>query len=269
MHRSNSECYPNPDGTRGWVWNPITGSLGDCPNPNARRLAHGQLKERYLANVDSISPYERDGKYVRLYSSDDKLNDPFYPRFWPERLIQPFEVKGSAGIFPCNMSDLFGIGIPYEWTEAVMNVIKIANQHCFYLLTKEPQNLQKFSPFPDNCYPGVTVCNNGMMTLALQGLSQVKAKIRYISFEPLLGMVGMNDHMSMNGIVDWVIIGAQTKPYKPPRIEWVREIVEATDKAGIPVFLKNNLRDLLVPAALMDDIFWESEKAKLRQEIPG
>ena len=41
-----------------------------------------------------------------------------------------------------------------------------------------------------------------------------------------------------------MIIGAQTKPYKPPKIEWVREIVEAADRAGAKVFLKDNLSPL-------------------------
>ena len=45
--------------------------------------------------------------------------------------------------------------------------------------------------------------------------------------------------------ISWVIIGAQTKPTVYPRIEWVQEIVEACDKAGIPVFQKDNLKPLL------------------------
>jgi hypothetical protein len=59
-----------------------------------------------------------------------------------------------------------------------------------------------------------------------------------------------------------------------PKIEWVREIVEAAGKAGIRVFLKDNLRPLLIPEDcselnyLTEDIFWASEKAQLRQEMP-
>jgi hypothetical protein len=45
--------------------------------------------------------------------------------------------------------------------------------------------------------------------------------------------------------VDWVIIGAQTKPYKPPKLEWVQEIALACTKAHIPLFIKDNLRPLL------------------------
>jgi len=74
--------------------------------------------------------------------------------------------------------------------------------------------------------------------------------------------------------INWLIIGAQTKPYKPPEISWAQEIVEAADKAGVKVFLKDNLKPLLIPEDcskpnyLTEDVFWASEKAQLRQEIP-
>lgn len=153
------------------------------------------------------------------------------------------------GIFVCDMSDLFGIGILESWTQRVMNTIEDCPQHRFYLLTKQPQNLIKWSPFPDNCWVGVTVTANGDMSKALTNLANIQARVRYISFEPLLGSIGMSDHMSMKGIVNWVILGSQTKPYKPPKIEWVEEIVRAADKAGIPVFLKDNLKPLYIANA--------------------
>jgi len=52
--------------------------------------------------------------------------------------------------------------------------------------------------------------------------------------------------------ISWLILGSQTKPYRPPRIEWVKEIVEACDKAGIPVFLKDNLEPLLRGHTLLE-----------------
>jgi hypothetical protein len=60
-----------------------------------------------------------------------------------------------------------------------------------------------------------------------------------------------------------------------PRIKWLQEIVETADRAGVKVFLKNNLRPLLIPEDcrkpnyLTEDIFWASEKAQLRQEMPN
>jgi protein gp37 len=111
-----------------------------------------------------------------------------------------------------------------------------------------------------------------MAVKGLQHLDSIKAGKKFVSFEPLLSQTCMTE-ASLSGI-DWVIIGAQTNPYKPPEIAWVREIVEAADRAGIRVFLKDNLRSLLIPEDcskpnyLMEDIFWASEKAQLRQEMP-
>jgi protein gp37 len=42
--------------------------------------------------------------------------------------------------------------------------------------------------------------------------------------------------------IDWVIIGAQTKPTRLPDPSWVRAIICVADHAGIPVFLKYNLQ---------------------------
>ncbi len=262
----------------GWISNPLTGcrnhTNGLCKGGNfpcyAYKLANGRLKSRYLANRNTAPPMPN----VLLPNLGFVEMNPFYPRLWPERLEQPFEIKGSAGIFPCDMSDLFGIGIPHEWTEVVMNIIKIADRHRFYLLTKQPQNLIKFSPFPDHCYVGVTITNDKMRYDALYWLKQIQAKVKYLSIEPFLGRIQIAPIDLQDAGIKWVIIGAQTKPYKPPKIEWVEEIVRACDKAGIPVFLKDNLHSLLIPTYITSDsrLFWrfdiELKQAVLRQEMP-
>jgi len=142
------------------------------------------------------------------------------------------------------MSDLFGVGIPELWIKRVLLYCKVNRKHRFYLLTKQPQNLIKFSPFPDNCWVGVTVTNPNQLAHAINGLALVEAKVKYYSFEPLLErMIGHTEPLHPNHLADiqWVIIGAQTKPYKPPEWDWVREIIEACDKAGASIFLKDNL----------------------------
>ena len=47
--------------------------------------------------------------------------------------------------------------------------------------------------------------------------------------------------------IHWVIIGQQTPVRKAtmPKIEWIQEIVEACDKTGIPIFMKDNLLELV------------------------
>lgn len=275
MNRTKIEWVKNPDGSQGYTWNPITGCLnhvnGLCNGGGfpcyAYKLANGRLKSRYLANKNTATDRYDEDSY------------PFYPRFWGDRLAEPMEhpepmyPAKRKGIFVCDMSDLFGIGIPEIWAEQVMTTIKLCPYHRFYLLTKKPQNLIKWSPFPENAYIGVTATDTYMAVKGLQHLDGIKASKKFVSFEPLLSQTCITA-ASLSGI-DWLIIGAQTNPYKPPEIEWVREIVNAADKAGIPVFLKDNLRPLLIPGDcskpnyLTEDIFWASEKAKLRQEMPG
>ncbi len=68
--------------------------------------------------------------------------------------------------------------------------------------------------------------------------------------------------------ISWVIMGSQTKPSKYPPIEAVQEIVEAADKAGIPVFLKDNLRPLFQPHMRVPNMSWWGNVFGLRQEMP-
>ena len=77
--------------------------------------------------------------------------------------------------------------------------------------------------------------------------------------------------------INWLIIGAQTNPYKPPEFSWVQEIVEAADKAGVKVFLKDNLKPLLEDDPF-NPLYWsnicdderglERVDDELRQEMP-
>jgi len=223
----------------------------------------------------------------------DAMEDPFYPRFWPEKLIQinPPTFKGrfpkARGIFVCDMSDLFGIGVPEEWTTKVLDAIRISgikNGHRdrFYLLTKQPQNLNKFfsyNPLPTNCWVGVSYAGAGLakegkalfgFTAIYNHMKEVEAKIKFLSIEPMLRPV--TPILDGIGIFDWIIIGAQTKPYNPPKIEWVQEIVEACDEAGVPVFLKNNLSPLIAKLTVNDKWVWAKDLGYgglYRQEMPS
>ena len=253
----------NPDGSQGYSWNPITGCLNKCEYCYARRLANGRLRSKYLAN--NILASHNKPNHKEYYA------DPFYPRFWPERLkelpkARSWDYEGgrpraarqrdttSKGIFVCNMCEFFGDWVPARWQRGIFNVIRANSQHRFYFLTKQPQNVPNFSPFPDNCWIGVTVCNNLMATNAWKCyFDKFSAKVKFISFEPLLeDLLGFDEMIIQKA--DWVIIGSQTKPYNPPKIEWVHAIVECAEKAGKPVFLKDNMKPLLGD--------------NLRQEIP-
>ena len=255
MNKTKIEWVKNPDGSQGFTSNPIQGKCPiGCPycyvNP---------IRKRY-GWPEEISWNPREcGKWITR-------NKP-------------------SSIFVGSTHEIFWEGY-HQWTCDILQAIRICEQHRFYLLTKQPQNLQKFSPFPDNCWVGVSATNTAQFGLACYYLVDVKASLKYISFEPLLGSVaepakyigGLHQSFLASGI-KWVIIGAQTKPYKPPKIEWVREIVEACDKAGIPVFLKDNLRSLIygkvwacrtgAELSARGHMVYPSGALFLRQELPS
>lgn len=268
MQKTLIEWAKNPDGTQGYTLNDKTGCLNGCPYCYARRLANGRLKPLYLANTQfAIDPLSKEWMLA--------IKDPFYPRWWSERLKEPYRIKKPAGFFLDDMSDWMGSYWPAEWTEAELQMMRDNPQHRIYTLTKQPQNLIKWSPFPNNCYVGATCTSKRIVNHTLPFLMKVGAGLVYLSLEPLLDWDDHSAEITGDRLLDagvgWVIIGSQTKPTVYPKLEWVEEIVRACDKAGIPVFLKNSLFPLLEPAirnSHHQDVLELGGEVPLRQEMP-
>ena len=91
--------------------------------------------------------------------------------------------------------------------------------------------------FPDNCWVGISIDGVSTSLEGIKDLISCSAKVKFVSFEPLLG----EEHPTLNG-VDWVIIGGCTgpKPFTPPK-EWVEIIIKEARRVGAAIFLKNNL----------------------------
>ena len=171
-----------------YTWNPITGCLNGCEYCYARKLANGRLRERYLHGGEFSTSLSYHDRYPGC------VLDPFYPRFWPERVREMCLHIGLGErkrIFVCDMGELFGDWIPEEWQVQIFNAIKMNPQHTFQLLTKQPQNLAKWE-FPSNCWVGVTATNQAMFDEAVKYLKEVEATVKFISFEPLLERIKVN-----------------------------------------------------------------------------
>ncbi len=207
-----------------------------------------------------------------------------YDRFkWDEKIrldipaIQSVHsIKSPSRIFVGSTMELFGEWIPDEYYDYIWGMVKAKPQHTFIFLTKRPENLAKWSPFLPNCWVGVSSSDNEMAFNASCNLILVKAKVKFVSFEPLLGRIGnaVLDLLTDKRGINWVIIGQQTpvSAKTAPKIEWVKEIVEVADKAGIPVFLKNNLSALLETnpgIKLFADVPFRDSCFGLRQEFPN
>jgi protein gp37 len=73
----------------------------------------------------------------------------------------------------------------------------------------------------------------------LEYLLKTYAHIKYVSFEPLTERLDMDLHR-----LDWIIVGAQTNPYRLPRRKWVDELVEQAMLQNNPVFMKHDLQSI-------------------------
>lgn len=206
-----------------FTWNPVTGCTRGCTYCYARRLAHGRLRHRYLANSE-VAP------------GCDPAN-PFSPRFWRQRLQEPGARLTPSKIFTVDMGDLWDPHVPAHWIDAVMAVVYIHKQHTFQFLTKCPARAAVWT-FPPNAWVGVTIDSvQNRYWDRLHGLSLVKAPVRFISYEPLL-----SPFKRIPNYVDWIVVGAMTGPNAvKPKGYWIQRLLNAADEKGIPVFLKDNL----------------------------
>ena len=211
IQRTRIEWVKNPDNeTQGYSSNPVKGYCPiACPYCYARAL------------------YDRFGWDKTI-------------RFDVKELLAIEKHKKPAGIFLGSTFELFWDGLERFWQDSIFRTIRACPQHRFFFLTKQPQNLIQFSPFPLNCWVGITATNIKQYVRGLVGLKAIQAKVKYVSFEPLLGYIPINLPYDLDDL-NCVIIGAQTKPNKQPNPGWVSRILNACDIAKVPVFMKDNL----------------------------
>jgi protein gp37 len=193
----------------------------------------------------------------------------FKPVFLPDQLEMIAQIREPSKIFISEMGDWCGINVPQEWSQQALEAMLRYSQHIFITSTKQPRNLLKFD-FPKNCWVGVGVTNREMAVEALSVFKNIQASVKYLMCEPLLSSMG---DLDLSG-VSLVIIGSQTQPYRPPKVQWVEEIAAAADRARAAVFIKNNLKSLLEPVILNYDsvrvglpVFAQTPFVKLRQEL--
>ena len=229
----------------------------------------------------------------------DRYPNGFKPTIYPEALLSPLHLKKPSRILCAFMGDLFWdcpefnpdrkihslmpsgkASITMSLKGWIFTTMRQCPQHTFLFLTKNPKRLIDWGKFPDNCWVGVSATNSKMAWNGYADLRDISASIKYLSLEPLLEAIDIRMFENFRGIINQIIIGSQTKPYKPPKIEHVREIVQACDKAGVKVFLKENLKPLLEEAKFTDshNLFWRDGyytdithpevDLNLRQELP-
>jgi protein gp37 len=199
------------------TWNPVTGCTkisSGCKNCYAERMA------RRLQAMGQLN-----------YASGFKV------KTHKKALALPLRWKKSRRVFVNSMSDLFHEKVPVNFILDVFRIMRMAPQHTFQVLTKRSENLRKLNQtiiWPDNVWMGVTVESIDYL-FRIEDLRNTAAKLKFISFEPLLGRISEVD---LRGI-DWVIVGGESGPKARPMSPcWVEEIRDLCVKAEIPFFFK-------------------------------
>jgi len=237
-----------------YTWSPVTGCLHGCEYCYAEKIARRFGGGGYGKEMDMfISKYKDDvfkPPYVLEEPQLARTKDDWYrvapypfgfaPTFHKYRLNEPQQVKKPQRIFAVSMGDLFGEWVPDSWIQEVFRACEAAPWHKYMFLTKNPDRYAKLYQagkldyqFNNNMWFGTTITNNGDAQKILFSCPFVKT---FVSIEPLLGKLELPADEA-----EWVIIGQQTNPDRPPQDEWVQSIIDQCRATGAAVFVKNPL----------------------------
>lgn len=212
------------------TWNPVAGCAivtAGCTNCYAMRMAArleamGVEKYRGLTRKSGGRP-----KWTGRIRCDEAA------------LGIPVKWRNPRKVFVNSMSDLFHPDVPIEFVRRVWQVMEHCNRHVFQILTKRPERMVEVlngSGFPtlSNVWLGTSVENNEVVN-RIDYLRRVRAEIRFVSLEPLIGSV--SDANLTN--IHWAIVGGESGPRaRPLDPRWVDEIKDLCDQAGTVFFFK-------------------------------
>ena len=187
------------------TWNPIAGCTvlsPGCANCYAMRMASrleamGQEKYRGTTRISGGRP-----KWTGRINLDEKA------------LRVPASWKVGKLIFVNSMSDLFHEAVPQHFIARIFEVMRDAPQHTFQILTKRAERLEEVTcdvEWPDNVWIGVSIENQDHFW-RIDHLRRVSAKVRFLSLEPLLGPIALDDLRDIH----WVIAGGESGPASRP-----------------------------------------------------
>lgn len=210
------------------TWNPTTG----CDRVSAGCDHCYALAFAQRLKAMGSPAYQRDG--------DPRTSGPgFALSLHPERLGLPLRWRRPRLVFVDSMSDLFHPGVPDGFVARVLETMRLASQHSFFVLTKRPARMRALlseqlpAPLP-NVWWGTTVEDDRQVWRA-DRLRSTPAAVRFLSLQPLLGPL---PSLRLDGL-DWVYVGGESGPHhRPVEPEWVRDVRDRCVAAGIPFLFK-------------------------------
>ena len=212
------------------TWNPVAGCTivsPGCTNCYAMRMA-ARLQAMGVAKYASTTR-----KSGRRHVWTGKVNID------SNALSAPLAWKKPQRIFVNSMSDLFQEKADETFIRQVWRVMERAHWHSFQILTKRPERMLDVlsrSDFPTlaNVWLGTSVESEDYLE-RIDVLRRVPARVRFISFEPLLGPIVDPDLTDIH----WAIVGGESGPRaRPMQAWWVEELRDSCQRQGVAFFFK-------------------------------
>lgn len=174
-------------------------------------------------------------------------------------------------VFCSSLADVFegreDLAEPRRW---LFRLIESTPHLDWLLLTKRPHDMARLShaagwlgDWPNNVWAGATVENQKAAETRVLSLLDVPARLRFLSCEPLLGMVSLTDieivspatsdvSARLNSLtghltgpddilphINWVIVGGESGPSaRPFELSHAVSLVRQCNLAGVPMFFK-------------------------------
>lgn len=182
--------------------------------------------------------------------------------------------KERPRVFCASLADVFDNhrSIEDAWRRELWALIDKTPNLDWLLLTKRPQNIVKFAPerwftggIPGNIWLGTTVENQEEADRRIPHLTQVPARVRFLSCEPLQGPVVIRRHLRK---LEWVIAGGESGPqYRPADPDWFRGLRNQCAAADVPFLFKQwegrNQREIKAKGRKLDGVVHDGYPASL------
>lgn len=233
----------------------------------------------------------------RVLTAEDNRHKPYA---WHRSHDAFFAIHGRRQrVFCSSLADVFDLDVPLEWFVDLLDTIRKTTHLDWQLLTKRIGNVVKrlraaldsikadderkelrdwledwlaYRP-PANVWLGITVVNQEEADRDIPKLLATPARIRFLSMEPLLGLVDIEDYLVLEhphcdgfvqspryehgycdkcaghetdpihtaplGKVDWVIVGGESGPLARPVLPlWVESLRDQCARKGTQFFFK-------------------------------
>lgn len=182
-----------------------------------------------------------------------------------DTILKPLSWRKPSLIFVNSMSDVFHPSLKASEVAQIFAVMALGKQHVYQVLTKRPDVMLAFVTNPStpasvelamqaikpgskvpewplkNVWMGTSVEDQRRARERIKMLLQVPAAVRFLSMEPLLGEVLLEDELTKADWkkLHWIIVGGESGPNaRPMHPVWARKIRDACAKHGVQFFFK-------------------------------